>query len=118
VLPDAGFYLETWAGSIECYLEWDRATETQARLAEKLLAYRLAEAELFEEGKPPRGILFVVPALAGSRRSAAPTSTSSTNGRSEPAGIPSTASTDAGRSSQPARAACGPRGTSLRYGSA
>jgi len=61
VLPDAGFYLETWAGPIECYLEWDRATETQARLAEKLLAYRLAEAELFEEGKPPRGILFVVP---------------------------------------------------------
>jgi Replication-relaxation len=60
VLPDAGFYLETPAGPIECYLEWDRATETQKRLAEKLLAYRLAEAELFEEGKPPRCILFVV----------------------------------------------------------
>jgi hypothetical protein len=65
VLPDAGFYLETPAGPIECYLEWDRATETQERLAEKLLAYRLAEAELFEEGKPARCILFVVP---GSRR--------------------------------------------------
>jgi len=61
VLPDAGFFLETPAGPIECYLEWDRATETQQRLAEKLLAYRLAEAELFEEGKPPRCILFVVP---------------------------------------------------------
>jgi hypothetical protein len=61
VLPDAGFYLETPAGPIECYLEGDRATETQQRLAEKLLAYRLAEAELFDEGKPPRCILFVVP---------------------------------------------------------
>jgi Replication-relaxation len=61
VLPDAGFYLETRAGPIECYLEWDRATEPQQRLAEKLLGYRLAEAELFEEGKPPRCILFVVP---------------------------------------------------------
>jgi Replication-relaxation len=61
VLPDAGFYLETPAGPIECYLEWDRATETQQRLAEKLLAYRRAEAELFDEGKPPRCILFVVP---------------------------------------------------------
>jgi hypothetical protein len=65
VLPDAGLYLETPAGPIECYLEWDRATETQQRLAEKLLAYRLAEAELFDEGKPLRCILFVVP---GARR--------------------------------------------------
>jgi hypothetical protein len=65
VLPDAGFYLETPAGPIECYLEWDRATETQERLAEKLLAYRLAEAELFDDGRPTRCVLFVVP---GSRR--------------------------------------------------
>jgi hypothetical protein len=61
VLPDAGFYLETPAGPVECYLEWDRATETRERLAEKLLAYRLAEAELFEEGEWPRCVLFVVP---------------------------------------------------------
>jgi len=61
VLPDAGFYLETLAGPIECYLEWDRATETQERLAAKLLAYRLAEAELYEEGERPRCVLFVVP---------------------------------------------------------
>ena len=61
MLPDAGFYLETWAGPIECYLEWDRATETQERLAEKLLAYRLAEAELFEDGERPRSVLLVVP---------------------------------------------------------
>jgi hypothetical protein len=39
LLPDAGLYLETPAGPIECYLEWDRATETQERLAEKLLGY-------------------------------------------------------------------------------
>jgi Replication-relaxation len=61
VLPDTGLVLETPAGPIECYLEWDRATETQQRLAEKLLAYRLAEGELFDEGEPPRCILFVVP---------------------------------------------------------
>ena len=61
VLPDAGFYLETPAGPIECHLEWDRATETQQRLTEKLLAYRRAEAELFDEGKQPRCVLFVVP---------------------------------------------------------
>lgn len=61
VLPDAGFYLETPAGPIECYLEWDRATETQQRLTEKLLAYRRAEAELFDDAKPPRCVLFVVP---------------------------------------------------------
>jgi hypothetical protein len=60
VLPDAGFYLETPVGPIECYLEWDRATETQERLAEKLLAYRLAEAHLYSEGSEPRCILFVV----------------------------------------------------------
>ena len=65
VLPDAGFYLETPAGPIECYLEWDRATETQERLAEKLLAYRIAEAHLYSEGTEPRCILFVVP---GTRR--------------------------------------------------
>jgi hypothetical protein len=61
VLPDAGFRLETPAGRIECYLEWDRATETQQRLAQKLLAYRRAEAELFDDGKPLRCVLFVVP---------------------------------------------------------
>jgi hypothetical protein len=57
MLPDAGSYLETPAGPIECYLEWDRATETRERLAEKLLAYRLAEAHLYSEGSEPRCIL-------------------------------------------------------------
>jgi len=65
VLPDAGLHLETAAGPIECYLEWDRATETQERLAEKLMAYRRAESRLYDEGQEPRCILFVVP---GSRR--------------------------------------------------
>jgi hypothetical protein len=65
VLPDAGFVLETPAGAVECYLEWDRATETQQRLAEKLLAYRYAEAHLYSVGTEPRCILFVVP---GDRR--------------------------------------------------
>jgi hypothetical protein len=64
-LPDAGFFLETPAGPIECYLEWDRATETQERLTEKLLAYRLAEGRLYGDGTEPRCILFVVP---GTRR--------------------------------------------------
>jgi len=35
-IPDTGFYLETPAGPIECYLEWDRSTETLARLSEKV----------------------------------------------------------------------------------
>jgi Replication-relaxation len=65
VLPDAGFYLETPTGPIECYLEWDRATETQARLAAKLLSYQIAEAHLYSDGTEARCILFVVP---GDRR--------------------------------------------------
>jgi hypothetical protein len=40
--PDAAFLLETSAGPIECYLEWDRGTETQACLEEKLEHYRIA----------------------------------------------------------------------------
>jgi hypothetical protein len=65
VLPDAGFRLQILAGPIECYLEWDRATETQKRLADKLRAYRRAEGRLYHEGNEPRCILFVVP---GKRR--------------------------------------------------
>jgi len=65
VLPDAGIRLETSAGPIECYLEWDRGTETQERLAEKLLAYRRAEARLSGASAQPRCILVVVP---GERR--------------------------------------------------
>lgn len=64
ILPDAGFTLATPAGAIECYLEWDRSTETQARLGEKLLLYRRAEARLHGEAGE-RSLLFVLP---GERR--------------------------------------------------
>jgi Replication-relaxation len=57
--PDTDFMLEVPAGAIECVLEWDRGTETQARLAEKLYGYRLAEGRL--RASEPRTILFVVP---------------------------------------------------------
>jgi hypothetical protein len=57
--PDTGFLLDVPAGAIECVLEWDRGTETQARLTEKLYGYRLAEGRL--RTSEPRTILFVVP---------------------------------------------------------
>jgi Replication-relaxation len=57
--PDTGFLLEVPAGAIECVLEWDRGTETQARLTEKLYGYRLAEGRL--RASEPRTVLFVVP---------------------------------------------------------
>jgi hypothetical protein len=59
-IPDCGFFLETAAGPIECYLEWDRGTETLARLSEKLKRYWHAEVHF----SPERGavnVLFVVP---------------------------------------------------------
>jgi hypothetical protein len=59
--PDAGFLLDMPAGAIECVLEWDRGTETQARLTEKLYGYRLAEGRL--RTSEPRTILFVVPGV-------------------------------------------------------
>jgi hypothetical protein len=58
-IPDAGFFLETAAGPIECYLEWDRATETLARLTHKLTLYRYAEVHSGE--RRPVNVLFVVP---------------------------------------------------------
>jgi hypothetical protein len=97
VLPDAGLYLETLAGPIECYLEWDRATETQTRLAEKLLAYRRVEAELFEEVSSRAASSLSSPALVVWRRSAAPTGSSSTSASGAAAEGRSTASTAAGR---------------------
>jgi hypothetical protein len=59
-IPDGGFYLETAAGPIECYLEWDRGTETLARLSEKVSLYRRAERRVpAERGRV--SVLFVVP---------------------------------------------------------
>jgi hypothetical protein len=59
--PDAGFVLDTRAGAIECCLEWDRGTETQARLETKLHGYWNAEHHLRLVEPEPRNILFVVP---------------------------------------------------------
>jgi hypothetical protein len=58
-IPDAGFSLETSAGPIECYLEWDRGTETLTRLTHKLTLYRHAEVHSGE--RRPVNVLFVVP---------------------------------------------------------
>jgi hypothetical protein len=58
-IPDAGFFLETAAGPIECYLEWDRGTETLARLTHKLKLYWHAEVHSSERGHI--NVLFVVP---------------------------------------------------------
>lgn len=60
VRPDAGLILDVPAGPIECFLEWDRATETQARLAEKIEHYQVAEARLHDETQIC-SVLFVVP---------------------------------------------------------
>jgi hypothetical protein len=57
--PDSAFLLEPPAGVVDCFLEWDRGTETQARLAEKLYGYRLAEGRL--RAREPRNVLFAVP---------------------------------------------------------
>jgi Replication-relaxation len=59
--PDAGFILEMQAGAIECWLEWDRCTETAERLQEKLRGYWRAEHHLRLFAPEPRNILFVVP---------------------------------------------------------
>lgn len=62
--PDAGFELSCPAGSIECYLEWDRATETKQRLHDKLRAY-LQVHEVWEYSEwPPLNLLAVVPTAA------------------------------------------------------
>jgi hypothetical protein len=62
--PDAGFELSCPAGSIECYLEWDRATETRQRLHDKLCAYmRVCQAWGYSE-LPPINLLMVVPTPA------------------------------------------------------
>src|SRR6266536_6125284 len=58
-IPDGGFVLETATGPIECYLEWDRGTETLARLTHKLKLYWHAEVHSSERGHI--NVLFVVP---------------------------------------------------------
>jgi hypothetical protein len=63
--PDCGFVLDTPAGAIECWLEWDRGTETQERLESKLHGYWNTEHHLRLLDPGPRNVLFVVP---GKRR--------------------------------------------------
>jgi hypothetical protein len=59
--PDGAFELVCSAGSVECYLEWDRGTETRQRLHDKLLAY-LQVHELWDYKEwAPLNLLFVVP---------------------------------------------------------
>lgn len=65
VRPDAELLLLTPAGPVDLLLEWDRGTETQERLEEKLRRYRLAEHKLRYQDPAPRSVLFVVP---GARR--------------------------------------------------
>jgi hypothetical protein len=59
--PDCGFIFETRLGVVECWLEWDRGTETAQRLKEKLSSYWGAEHHLQLFSEEPRNILFVVP---------------------------------------------------------
>ncbi len=61
LIPDTGFLLATPAGPVECLLEWDRGTETTARLTEKLVLYRTAESRLRYGSRAPCSVLFVVP---------------------------------------------------------
>jgi Replication-relaxation len=60
-IPDGGFFLETGDGPIECYLEWDRGTETLARLTHKLKLYWHAEVHSSDERGGRVNVLFVVP---------------------------------------------------------
>jgi protein involved in plasmid replication-relaxation len=62
VRPDAGFIFDTIRGPVDCYLEWDRGTETQETLMHKLDGYRLAEGKLhFDASRQACNMLFVVP---------------------------------------------------------
>jgi len=58
-IPDCGFFLETVAGPIEFYLEWDRGTETLTRLTNKLTRYWQAESHSGE--RRVVNLLFGVP---------------------------------------------------------
>ena len=58
-IPDCGFFLETAAGPIECYVEWVRGTETLDRLSRKLSRYGHSEA--ISNRERVVNVLFVVP---------------------------------------------------------
>ena len=58
--PDALFFFDAPAGPVACVLEWDRGTETQRVLAEKLDHYRLVDTGSRGDGRA-LNVLFVVP---------------------------------------------------------
>ncbi len=59
--PDGAFELVCPPGSVECYLEWDRGTETRQRLHDKLLAYLQVHEVWDYKEWAPLNLLFVVP---------------------------------------------------------
>ena len=59
--PDGELILVTSSGAADLLLEWDRGTETQERLWEKLRRYRTAEHKIDYDDRGPRSVLFVVP---------------------------------------------------------
>lgn len=61
VRSDTGFILDSAAGPVDCYLEWDRGTEPQETLMHKLDGYRLAEGRLHYDATEACNVLFVVP---------------------------------------------------------
>jgi hypothetical protein len=61
VAPDAGFDLASAGSVIECYLEWDRGTETAWRVADKVRRYGLLFQKMHHLDRWPINLLFVVP---------------------------------------------------------
>jgi hypothetical protein len=62
--PDGAFKLACAAGSIECHLEWDRATESKQQLRRKLRAHmQVCEVWGYSEW-PLLNLLLVVPTVA------------------------------------------------------
>jgi hypothetical protein len=61
VAPDAGFDLVFASSVIECYLEWDRGTETAWRVADKVRRYGLLFQKMHYLDRWPINLLFVVP---------------------------------------------------------
>ena len=59
--PDAGLELACANGVIECYLEWDRGTETAWRVADKVRRYGLLFHKTHYLDRWPINLLFVVP---------------------------------------------------------
>jgi hypothetical protein len=61
VAPDAGFDLVCASSVIECYLEWDRGTETAWRVAEKVRRFGRLFQKMHYLDRWPINLLFVVP---------------------------------------------------------